>query len=84
MGYGMRFGQVDVSATAPRADGRVRLWVDRSFTIRGSGTVVTGTLAAGTLSVGDTLDLDGQLCGSRGCSRWVVRLTRCRRSVEWL
>ena len=40
---------------SPRTDGRVRLWVDRSFTIRGSGTVVTGTLAAGTLAVGDTL-----------------------------
>lgn len=39
----------------PRTDGRVRLWVDRSFTIRGSGTVVTGTLTAGTLAVGDTL-----------------------------
>ncbi len=33
----------------PRLDGRVRLWVDRSFTIRGSGTVVTGTLGAGTI-----------------------------------
>jgi selenocysteine-specific elongation factor len=33
----------------------VRLWVDRSFTIQGSGTVVTGTLGAGTLRVGDTL-----------------------------
>ena len=50
----------------PRTDGRVRLWVDRSFTIRGSGTVVTGTLAAGTLSVGDTLDLDGQLLRVKG------------------
>ena len=35
----------------------VRLWVDRSFTVRGSGTVVTGTLAAGTLRVGDELVL---------------------------
>ena len=25
----------------------MRLWVDRSFTIRGAGTVVTGTLPAG-------------------------------------
>ncbi|HEV7712466.1 MAG TPA: selenocysteine-specific translation elongation factor [Asanoa sp.] len=33
----------------------VRLWIDRSFTIQGSGTVVTGTLGAGTLRVGDTL-----------------------------
>ena len=28
----------------------VRLWVDRAFSIRGSGTVVTGTLAAGTIT----------------------------------
>jgi len=41
----------------PDPDARVRLWVDRSFTIRGSGTVVTGTLAAGTLRRGDTLEL---------------------------
>ena len=30
----------------------VRLWVDRSFSIRGSGTVVTGTLPAGTVRTG--------------------------------
>src|SRR3954471_2710451 len=41
----------------PRTDGRVRLWVDRSFTIAGAGTVVTGTLGAGTLTVGDPLRL---------------------------
>jgi selenocysteine-specific elongation factor len=35
----------------------VRLWVDRSFTIRGAGTVVTGTMPAGTLRVGDRLAL---------------------------
>src|SRR5205085_531149 len=29
--------------------GRPRLWVDRSFAIKGSGTVVTGTLAGGGL-----------------------------------
>ena len=34
----------------PGADEPVRLWVDRAFTIRGSGTVVTGTLGAGTLA----------------------------------
>lgn len=41
----------------PPSGGRVRLWVDRAFTVRGSGTVVTGTLEAGTLAVGDTLTL---------------------------
>ncbi|MDG4757965.1 selenocysteine-specific translation elongation factor [Micromonospora sp. WMMD710] len=44
---------------APTVDGPVRLWVDRSFTVRGSGTVVTGTLGAGRLRVGDELELAG-------------------------
>jgi selenocysteine-specific elongation factor len=33
--------------------GRPRLWVDRSFAAKGAGTVVTGTLAGGSLAVGD-------------------------------
>ncbi|MDQ3476870.1 MAG: selenocysteine-specific translation elongation factor [Actinomycetota bacterium] len=41
----------------PDTGADVRLWVDRAFTIRGAGTVVTGTLSGGTLSVGDTLTL---------------------------
>lgn len=45
---------------APDVDAPVRLWVDRAFTVRGSGTVVTGTLAAGTLRVGDALALHGR------------------------
>jgi len=53
----------------PVTAGRVRLWVDRAFTIRGSGTVVTGTLAAGSLSVGDELDLNGRLLRVRGLQR---------------
>ncbi|MEU7934070.1 selenocysteine-specific translation elongation factor [Micromonospora echinofusca] len=40
-------------------DAPVRLWVDRSFTVRGAGTVVTGTLGAGRLRVGDELELAG-------------------------
>jgi selenocysteine-specific elongation factor len=35
----------------------VRLWIDRAFTIRGAGTVVTGTLAAGSVTGGDRLVL---------------------------
>jgi selenocysteine-specific elongation factor len=35
------------------ADGETRLHVDRSFTLRGIGTVVTGTLWAGSLAAGD-------------------------------
>jgi selenocysteine-specific elongation factor len=34
---------------SPDRDSPVRLWVDRAFSIKGSGTVVTGTLAAGTI-----------------------------------
>src|SRR4051812_23035836 len=34
---------------------RPRLWIDRSFAARGSGTVVTGTLAGGALAVDDEL-----------------------------
>lgn len=37
----------------PAAD--LRWWIDRSFSISGAGTVVTGTLTAGTLRVGDEL-----------------------------
>jgi selenocysteine-specific elongation factor len=33
----------------------VRLWLDRSFTVKGSGTVVTGTLPSGTVRVGQEL-----------------------------
>jgi len=46
-----------LTAALPRAvpDGAVRLWIDRSFTIRGSGTVVTGTLPAGTVRNGQEL-----------------------------
>ncbi|MBQ1075970.1 selenocysteine-specific translation elongation factor [Micromonospora sp. C31] len=44
---------------APPADAPVRLWVDRAFTVRGAGTVVTGTLGGGRLRVGDELELAG-------------------------
>ncbi|BCJ34137.1 selenocysteine-specific translation elongation factor [Actinocatenispora thailandica] len=44
----------------PEPDADVRLWIDRSFTIRGAGTVVTGTLPAGTVRVGDGLLLSPQ------------------------
>ena len=44
----------------------MRLWVDRSFTVRGAGTVVTGTLAAGTIRVGDELEHAGRRVTVRG------------------
>ena len=40
---------------APDTTAPVRLWLDRSFSVTGAGTVVTGTLAAGRLAIGDTL-----------------------------
>ena len=36
---------------------RPRLWVDRAFSVRGAGTVVTGTLMEGRMSVGDDLEV---------------------------
>ena len=39
----------------PATGRRPRLWVDRSFTIKGAGTVVTGTLTGGALRVGDAV-----------------------------
>jgi selenocysteine-specific elongation factor len=49
----------DLVARLPGGDpaAPVRLWVDRGFTIRGAGLVVTGTLAAGRIRAGDTLEL---------------------------
>lgn len=40
-----------------RATGRPRMWIDRSFTISGAGTVVTGTLTGAPISVGDHVDI---------------------------
>ncbi len=42
---------------APDLAAPVRLWVDRSFSVRGSGTVVTGTLGAGRIGAGDELEI---------------------------
>jgi selenocysteine-specific elongation factor len=45
-----------LAATPFSADrGRPRLWIDRVFAAKGSGTVVTGTLAGGSLSLEDEL-----------------------------
>ncbi len=39
----------------PRPAAAARLWIDRSFTVRGTGTVVTGTLLGGAVRPGDRL-----------------------------
>ena len=44
----------ELSRVEPQRDvGKARLFVDRAFSLRGIGTVVTGTLTDGTLRVGD-------------------------------
>lgn len=45
---------------APDVTAPIRYWVDRAFPVKGAGTVVTGTLAAGTLCVNDRLELAGE------------------------
>ncbi|NEK60298.1 selenocysteine-specific translation elongation factor [Geodermatophilus sabuli] len=51
---------------APDRSAPVRLWIDRAFPIKGAGTVVTGTLAAGTVAPGDRLQLGDREVGVRG------------------
>jgi selenocysteine-specific translation elongation factor len=60
---------------APNRGDRPRLWVDRSFTLPGAGTVVTGTLPVGTLRRGDAV------LTAAGASR-IRRLQRYGADVE--
>ena len=48
-------GQAADRVTTQRADAPTRLFVDRVFTLRGIGTVVTGTLWSGSIGEGDAL-----------------------------
>ena len=51
---------VDVGSESPMShdgDGRVRLHIDRAFTIDGAGTVVTGTLEGAPVAPGDDLEI---------------------------
>ena len=43
-----------------RVSGKPRLFVDRVFTVHGSGTVVTGTLTGGSITRGETVSLQPQ------------------------
>lgn len=59
-GFGMdllkeTIAQVLAKTPAPRDFGQPRLAIDRAFSPKGVGTVVTGTLTDGTLAVGATL-----------------------------
>jgi selenocysteine-specific elongation factor len=64
----LRGALADVLRTVPAPDpeGDVRLWVDRRFHVRGTGTVVTGTLPSGTIRAGDELVADGTSVRVRG------------------
>lgn len=50
----------------PHRDGPVRLWIDRAFSVVGSGCVITGTLAAGRLRRGQRLEIGGRRVVVRG------------------
>ncbi len=60
-------------ATAPAREdpGLFRMAIDRSFTVAGHGTVVTGTIASGSVAVGDELEWQpaGRLVRVRGLQR---------------
>lgn len=45
------------AAPAPEDRGRPRLWIDRVFTMKGAGTVVTGTLIDGALRTDDEVEV---------------------------
>ncbi|WP_312881640.1 selenocysteine-specific translation elongation factor [Actinomadura alba] len=63
---------------APDTAAPVRMWIDRAFTVRGSGTVVTGTLPGGAIAVGDELALapGGERVRVRGLESLKRRLDR--------
>jgi len=50
--------QVAAGVKRPRLDGPARLYVDRAFSLRGIGTVATGTLWSGSIGEGDELRLE--------------------------
>ena len=45
------------AAPEPQRDGRTRQYVDRVFSIKGAGTVVTGTLTGGPLEIGMEVEM---------------------------
>jgi selenocysteine-specific elongation factor len=62
-GLGLDELRAELSAAADRvspvhADGATRLFVDRVFTLRGIGTIVTGTLWSGRIAEGDALRIE--------------------------
>ncbi len=70
-----------VEAAKPRTSrtGPPRLNIDRSFSVRGFGCVVTGTLTGGSFSVGDTVEIQpsGRRCRIRGLQSHGVSVESC-------
>ncbi|MGH3470725.1 MAG: selenocysteine-specific translation elongation factor [Nocardioidaceae bacterium] len=65
----VRVCELVAALTPPDPAADVRFWVDRCFHKTGAGTVVTGTLPAGRIAVGDRLSLvdhSSQLARVRG------------------
>ncbi|HZP28530.1 MAG TPA: selenocysteine-specific translation elongation factor, partial [Acidimicrobiia bacterium] len=62
---------------AARDTGRPRLWIDRVFAAKGSGTVVTGTLTGGGVAVDDDVEV-----GSRRLRARVRAVQTAHRQVE--
>lgn len=48
-------GQAESDTVETATEGRFRLAVDRSFTLSGAGTVVTGTVLSGSVAIGDAV-----------------------------
>ena len=61
----------DQVGTDRALDEPVRMWIDRSFSIRGAGLVVTGSLARGSIGIGDEVEVlpDGIISRVRGLHR---------------
>ena len=59
--------RIAVSVREKETRGLCRMPIDRSFSIKGFGTVVTGTLISGRISVGDDLEIhpSGRACKVR-------------------
>ena len=55
----LRDAAAQAPATTTEDGGRPRLWIDRSFRLRGTGRVVTGTLTGGSIAVGDEVAVVG-------------------------
>jgi selenocysteine-specific elongation factor len=54
----LRAALAEVSVTARSTSRATRLYIDRAFSLRGVGTVATGTLWSGTIGAGDLLRLE--------------------------